>query len=123
MPSGRERLARRSGHHEGRLASVIAEQASGADRRLAFARRGSSPPTLGSQTPGRDEVKYELDEHRHRFSVWAAARATQRGLCDVVTLREALENCGVVAFLRGADLDAIGPSEFDKRPTAPSGTR
>jgi len=59
-------------------------------------------------------VGYELDEHRHRFSVWAAARATQRGLCDVVTLREALENCGVVAFLRGADLNSVGASEFDK---------
>lgn len=58
-------------------------------------------------------MKYELDEHRHRFSVWAAARATQRGLCDVATLREALEKCGVVAFLRDANLDAIGPFEFD----------
>jgi hypothetical protein len=60
-------------------------------------------------------VAYELDEHRHRFSVWAAARATQRGLCDVVTLREALEKCGVVAFLRSADLGAVGASEFDRR--------
>ena len=60
-------------------------------------------------------MAYELDEHRHRFAVWAAARATQRGLCDVATLRTALENCGVVTFLRGANLDAVSASEFDER--------
>src|SRR6266508_3188806 len=69
---------------------------------------------LGPQTPWGNDVGYELDEHRHRFSVWAAARATQRGLCDVVTLREALENCGVVAFVRGTDLNSVGASEFAK---------
>jgi hypothetical protein len=52
---------------------------------------------------------YDLTEHRHRFSVWAAARATQRGFTSVEKLRDALEHSGVVVFLanRGsADTDA-----------------
>jgi hypothetical protein len=64
---------------------------------------------------GHAQTTYELHDHRHRFSVWAAARATQRGLCGVDTLAEALENCGVERFLRSADLNAIGRSDFDKR--------
>jgi hypothetical protein len=60
-------------------------------------------------------VRYELNEHRHRFSVWAAARATQRGLCDVGTLQKALETCGVVEFLGEADLNGVGALEFDRR--------
>lgn len=40
---------------------------------------------------------YTLGEHRHRFAVWAAARAAQRGLKGAhnVVLAEALESCGV----------------------------
>lgn len=64
---------------------------------------------------GLAQKTYGRHEHRHRFSLWAAARATQRGLCDVDTLAEALENCGVERFLRSADLNAIGRSGFDKR--------
>jgi len=36
-------------------------------------------------------------------------------LCGVGILQEALENCGVVTFLRRTNLNAMGPSEFDKR--------
>jgi hypothetical protein len=57
---------------------------------------------------------YEIDEHRHRFSVWAAARAAQRGFsADVNTLRKALEACGVVEFLKTANLDDIDAKRFD----------
>jgi hypothetical protein len=58
-------------------------------------------------------LRYELTEHRHRFSVWAAARATQRGFCDVDTLRKALESCGVVEFLHTANFDDIDPTRYD----------
>ena len=34
---------------------------------------------------------YDLAEHRHRFAVWAAARASQRGFTTVEILRDALE--------------------------------
>lgn len=43
---------------------------------------------------------YTIEEHRHNFSVWAAARAAQRGFTDVKNLREALEGCGVREFLQ-----------------------
>ncbi|HZK81224.1 MAG TPA: hypothetical protein VFC46_09165 [Humisphaera sp.] len=44
---------------------------------------------------------YDLLEHRHRFSVWAAARAAQRGCkkASVSLLRDAVERCGVVEFV------------------------
>jgi len=48
-------------------------------------------------------MPYDLFEHRHRFSVWAAARATQRGFTSVENLRDALENCGIANFLRNPD--------------------
>jgi len=57
-------------------------------------------------------MKYDLDVHRHRFSVWAAARATQRGLCDVDVLREALDSCGVVDFIARHDLVSFDSSNF-----------
>jgi hypothetical protein len=36
-------------------------------------------------------VPYNLPEHRHRFAVWAAARAAQRGFTTIDELRGALE--------------------------------
>jgi hypothetical protein len=38
-------------------------------------------------------------EHRHRFAVWAAARAAQRGFVTVEKLRDALEATDIVAFV------------------------
>jgi len=36
-------------------------------------------------------MSYDLREHRHRFAVWAAARASQRGFTTVKNLRDALQ--------------------------------
>lgn len=58
-------------------------------------------------------MTYDINEHRHRFSVWAAARATQRGFSGVVTLQRALESCGVVEFIATADLDDIDAEQFN----------
>ena len=58
-------------------------------------------------------MAYEIDEHRHRFSVWAAARAAQRGFSGVDTLRRALEACGIVEFLETANLNDIDATRFD----------
>src|SRR5256885_1479482 len=60
-------------------------------------------------------MAYDLIEHRHRFSVWAAARAAQRGLKGgkVDVLRDALEQSGVVAFAQATD-GAIDPGAFDE---------
>jgi hypothetical protein len=59
-------------------------------------------------------MPYEINEHRHRFCVWAAARAAQRGFTKVGILRKALEACGVVQFLDTADLDDIDATRFDE---------
>jgi hypothetical protein len=50
-------------------------------------------------------MPYDLVEHRHRFSVWAAARAAQRGLKGgrIEVLRDALEQSGVVEFAKAND--------------------
>lgn len=58
-------------------------------------------------------VGYEINEHRHRFAVWAAARAAQRGFADVNTLRKALERCGVVEFVETANFDDVDDKRFD----------
>jgi len=57
-------------------------------------------------------VPYDLEEHRHRFSVWAAARAAQRGLTSVDILREALERCGIRDFLNPANLNDVDDGKF-----------
>jgi hypothetical protein len=57
---------------------------------------------------------YGIDQHRHRFAVWAAARAAQRGFAaDVDTLRRALEASGVVEFLDRTNLSDIDEARFD----------
>ena len=45
-------------------------------------------------------MRYTPHQHRHNFSVWAAARASQRGFATVASLRIALEQCGVEDFAR-----------------------
>lgn len=50
---------------------------------------------------------YTFEEHRHRFAVWAAARASQRGFATVTRLRSALESSGLrEALARPATFDA-----------------
>ena len=61
-----------------------------------------------------DHFGYDISVHRHRFSVWAAARATQRGFCGVDILRTALECCEVAEFLKTANLDDINATGFDE---------
>src|SRR5207302_1629337 len=60
-------------------------------------------------------MAYDLAEHRHRFSVWAAARAAQRGLKGgkVDVLRKALEQSGVMAFAKANDTP-IDQAAFDQ---------
>jgi hypothetical protein len=45
-------------------------------------------------------MRYTAHERIHNFSVWAAARATQRGFTSVPVLRAALEVSGVEVFAR-----------------------
>ena len=58
---------------------------------------------------------YEIGEHRHNFAVWAAARASQRGLgAGVRILRATLESCGIVDDLQGANLNEIDDERFKR---------
>lgn len=47
-------------------------------------------------------MAYTIFEHRHRFAVWAAARAVQRGWKNAKTLplRNSIEQCGIKEFLK-----------------------
>jgi hypothetical protein len=56
---------------------------------------------------------YDIGEHRHRFAVWAAARAAQRGFTTVAHLRAALENCGVRVFLQAHNSESVDEATFD----------
>ena len=49
-------------------------------------------------------MPYNLFQHKHNFSVWAGARASQRGFTNVENLKNALEQCGVVEYLRNNNL-------------------
>ena len=62
-------------------------------------------------------MSYDLFEHRHRFSSWAAARATQRGFtsASVENLRDAIEHCGIVSFLSNEDAMSTDEATFKKK--------
>lgn len=64
---------------------------------------------------GDTRMPYDLFEHRHRFSLWAAARATQRSFTSVENLRDALENCGIDNFLRNPDALTMDEATFKKQ--------
>lgn len=57
---------------------------------------------------------YGIGQHRHRFAVWAAARAAQRrwAKAKVDTLRRALEASGVVESLDRINLSDIDEARF-----------
>ena len=52
---------------------------------------------------------YSEYSHRHNFSVWAAARAAQRGFTNVEMLRDALEQCGIDIYVK----NSCQKSDFD----------
>jgi hypothetical protein len=57
-------------------------------------------------------MRYDIYQHRHNFAVWAAARASQRRLTTVDTLRKALESSEVVAFVRDQVSEEIDSEVF-----------
>jgi hypothetical protein len=57
---------------------------------------------------------YDMREHRHRFAVWAAARAAQRGFANVDSLRMALERSGIAEFVAESDPNDIDADRFDE---------
>jgi hypothetical protein len=61
-----------------------------------------------------DETKepYPIEHHIHRFAIWAAARASQRGFTSVIVLRDALEQSGIVEFVLEPDALSVGAAQF-----------
>jgi hypothetical protein len=60
-------------------------------------------------------VPYDLPEHRHRFAVWAAARASQRG-CEGATndnLRHAVEQAGIRDETSKPEFSDVDSAQFD----------
>jgi len=58
-------------------------------------------------------MNYDLAEHRHRFAIWAAARAAQRGFTTVGNLRDALEATDIREVLSDPDTLRISATQFD----------
>lgn len=56
---------------------------------------------------------YSYFTHKHNFAVWASARAAQRGFTSVAVLRDALEQSGVVEFLRDPNSLNVSQASFD----------
>jgi hypothetical protein len=59
-------------------------------------------------------IAYSLEEHRHRFAAWAAARAAQRGFTSSEKLIAALEHCGVRAYLAAHVADEMDAGKFER---------
>jgi len=59
-------------------------------------------------------MSYDLDEHRHRFAVWAAARAAQRGFTTVGNLRGAIESTDMRKSLSLPVTLESSAAQFDK---------
>lgn len=61
-------------------------------------------------------MPYDVQEHRHRFAAWAAARAAQRGLkgATVKRLGKALEDCGVDQFVRAPRCVGTSAQAFEQ---------
>lgn len=58
-------------------------------------------------------MSYDLSEHRHRFAVWAAARASQRGFTTVENLRDALQATDIRKVLSAPQTLQLSAGEFD----------
>jgi len=58
-------------------------------------------------------MPYDHFEHRHRFAVWAAARAAQRAFARVEVLRDALEQTDIRQFVADRGSLVTTGEEFD----------
>ena len=58
-------------------------------------------------------MPYDLAEHRHRFAVWAAARAAQRGFTTVANLRKALESVNIKGIIAAPENLQLDEEEFN----------
>jgi hypothetical protein len=59
-------------------------------------------------------MEYDLSEHRHRFAIWAAARASQRGFTTVANLRDALEATDIRQVLADPQSLQVSAARFDE---------
>ena len=57
-------------------------------------------------------MAYSIAEHRHRFAVWAAARAAQRGFTTVENLKTALETTDLRSVVSNSELLQLRASGF-----------
>ena len=58
-------------------------------------------------------MSYDLTKHRHRFAVWAGARAAQRAFTSVENLRAALESTTIQAFVNEPRSLAIDAHSYE----------
>jgi hypothetical protein len=58
-------------------------------------------------------MAYSLSEHRHRFAVWAAARAAQRGFTSVDNLCAALETTNIRQAISTSEVLELHSSSFE----------
>lgn len=58
-------------------------------------------------------MTYSDFQHKHNFSVWAGARAAQRGFTNVELLRDSLDQSGIKDFVK--NISSINsPADFDE---------
>lgn len=60
-------------------------------------------------------MPYSHFEHRHRFAVWAAARAAQRAFASVEQLRDAIESTDIADFVQEEAANEITEAQYFAR--------
>ncbi len=56
---------------------------------------------------------YTIDEHAHRFAVWASARAAQRGFTTTTNISQAIREIGLQEKIDSFRHKKISASEYD----------
>jgi hypothetical protein len=78
-----------------------------------FFHREYGVEVAGENATGESDEAYDISEHRHRFAVWAAARAAQRGFTTVGNLRDALEATDIRQVAFAAKSRHVTAEQFD----------
>ena len=59
-------------------------------------------------------MNYNIEEHRHRFAAWAAARAVQRGFTNTSNIISAIENTNLQEIVTNKSLWPKCNDDFNK---------
>lgn len=57
-------------------------------------------------------MTYTIEEHRHRFAVWTAARAVSRGFTGTACVEGAIRSCKIREYVEAYDESPLTPDQY-----------